>query len=372
MRLLIAGIIGILVFVGVQIINKDVLNKSSKKFGLLLLLLWLIRFLLIYVKLDVNQTPPAFYIIYDQTLLLLDGPLFWLYTRSLVDPKGFKRTDWLHFVPFLLLFVYSTYLLMYAPNAIMAEYQSAVRNMLDGKAMADIYDSVYILIVLGISLVYIYKAARIARLYNQRLFDHYSSIDNRTATWIITFHRLWVGLFFIPVLIYFILYIYPFFPSFYIAGAVLIALVGFSVFFSFKLLNQTYVPTKSLGRKSKSANPQKTHPDESQVDLLKKLKEGLQKEKYYLDEELTLKKLARHMDIKSAQLTDLIKWSEFDNFYDLVNHYRIEGVKKELIETEEQIIVLAYQNGFKSKSTFNKIFKEKTGLTPKQYRSTHK
>lgn len=68
----------------------------------------------------------------------------------------------------------------------------------------------------------------------------------------------------------------------------------------------------------------------------------------------------------------MIKLSPYENFYDLINTYRIEAIKQQLLTSDEQIIQLAYQNGFKSKSTFNKIFKEKTGMTPKAYKASFK
>ena len=111
--------------------------------------------------------------------------------------------------------------------------------------------------------------------------------------------------------------------------------------------------------------------DEKQAKL-DLLMSALANDKAYLDDELTLSDLAESLDMKPADLTDLIKWSDYENFYDMINSHRIEAVKTALIKSDEQVIQLAYQCGFRSKSTFNKIFKEKTGLTPKAYRSSHK
>ena len=105
--------------------------------------------------------------------------------------------------------------------------------------------------------------------------------------------------------------------------------------------------------------------DQQQIE---KLKREMGDKRYYLDEELSLRQLAEYLELKPVELTELIKASEYENFYDLVNTYRIDQVKEQLKQSDEQIIQLAYQNGFKSKSTFNKIFKEKTGFTPKAYR----
>ena len=58
------------------------------------------------------------------------------------------------------------------------------------------------------------------------------------------------------------------------------------------------------------------------------------------------------------------------NFYTLVNDYRIEEVKRRLQDPEYSnltILAIAYDSGFNSKSSFNTIFKEKTGMPPSEY-----
>ncbi|WKK79937.2 helix-turn-helix domain-containing protein [Marivirga arenosa] len=372
MKLLIAAVIGVLVFVIFQMLRKDVANKRSQNFSILLQTLWLIRFFLIYIKLDLNETPAASYIIYDQTLLLLDGPLFWLYTRSLIDSKRLSIKDFIHFIPFILLFILSTFQLIADPATIVNQYQQAVNNMLNGSSMADLDASIFILFAMGLSLIYIVRAVKIARIYNRGLLDRFSTIDSLKANWIISFQRWWIGLFFLPLLIYFILYVFPFISAMYVAGTVLISISAFSIFFSSHLLNQNYAPPKLVKNKKAAVSTSTVNNRDHLFEQLSELKEKLEKEKYYLDEELSLNKLSDYIGIKPTHLTELIKLSEFENFYDFINSYRIEEIKEKLIETDEQIIVIAYQNGFKSKSTFNKIFKEKTGYTPKQYRLSKK
>lgn len=59
-------------------------------------------------------------------------------------------------------------------------------------------------------------------------------------------------------------------------------------------------------------------------------------------------------------------------FYRYINEYRIEYFKNSVelaIEKNENINFLsfAYEAGFKSKSSFNRYFKEITGKTPSEY-----
>ena len=60
------------------------------------------------------------------------------------------------------------------------------------------------------------------------------------------------------------------------------------------------------------------------------------------------------------------------NFYNYVNGFRLSLAKKKLLDSEFSklnIIGIAMDCGFKSKSTFYKLFKQKTGKTPSEYRN---
>ncbi|MFO7736642.1 MAG: two-component regulator propeller domain-containing protein [bacterium] len=103
----------------------------------------------------------------------------------------------------------------------------------------------------------------------------------------------------------------------------------------------------------------------------KRILEFMEKEKPYLDEELSIRKLADMLEIKPHHLSQVIN-SEFDkNFYTFVNRYRVDTVKRMLLDPENKhitILAVAYDCGFKSKSSFNTVFKRFTGMTPSQFR----
>ena len=143
--------------------------------------------------------------------------------------------------------------------------------------------------------------------------------------------------------------------------------VLFSFIFNSNVLSQIYVSIPKRDIIKQVAKP--TNQFKNELDELKKT---LEIEKYYQDENLSLVKLSSYLNIKSVALTEIIKYSEFENFYDLINTYRIESIKKELISSTEQIMIIAYDNGFNSKSAFNRIFKEKTWQTPSTFRNLNK
>ena len=51
-----------------------------------------------------------------------------------------------------------------------------------------------------------------------------------------------------------------------------------------------------------------------------------------------------------------------------INHYRITRAAADLVETERQVMDIAMENGFRNISYFNKVFKERFGVTPGSYR----
>ncbi len=106
---------------------------------------------------------------------------------------------------------------------------------------------------------------------------------------------------------------------------------------------------------------------------LKKIRSALDHEKLYRKSELNLSYFAKHIGINQTYLSQLINDGMGTNFIDLVNRYRVEEVKRKLLDPANEhikIIALAYESGFNSKSTFNKVFKDYTNLTPKGFRET--
>lgn len=96
--------------------------------------------------------------------------------------------------------------------------------------------------------------------------------------------------------------------------------------------------------------------------------------KPFFEPELSLDSLAEQLSLSSHHLSQVINHGDSANFYDFINAYRIEEVKAQLSDPSTRsrsIISVAYDAGFNSKATFNRIFKSSTGLTPSQYRKLH-
>ena len=81
--------------------------------------------------------------------------------------------------------------------------------------------------------------------------------------------------------------------------------------------------------------------------------------------------LAEKMDLSNGYLSKIINQKEGKNFYEFINTYRIKAVKRNLntpTYSHYSILGIGLEAGFKSKSTFNAVFKKMTGMTPSAYK----
>jgi AraC-like DNA-binding protein len=96
----------------------------------------------------------------------------------------------------------------------------------------------------------------------------------------------------------------------------------------------------------------------------------MQKSRIYLDPDLSLEVLATRMKMSRHHLTQLLNEKLEKNFYSFINEYRIGEAIDKLNDPSLQvnILSLAFDCGFNSKSSFNNYFKKITGTTPTAYR----
>jgi len=108
-----------------------------------------------------------------------------------------------------------------------------------------------------------------------------------------------------------------------------------------------------------------------QKQLHFELIELMTSEKLYMDDSLTLAKLADELDVKSHQLSEFLNQYMGMNFNRFINHLRIEKAVKLLLEdANANILDVAFESGFKSKAAFNAAFSAIKGMPPSRYIAT--
>lgn len=95
-----------------------------------------------------------------------------------------------------------------------------------------------------------------------------------------------------------------------------------------------------------------------------------EKEKCYLNPELTLSELATKLDTNTSVLSAVINSGFGKNFNDFVNEYRVEAFKRKAAAPDSKhltLLAIAFDCGFNSKATFNRAFKKVTDVSPKAF-----
>lgn len=83
----------------------------------------------------------------------------------------------------------------------------------------------------------------------------------------------------------------------------------------------------------------------------------------------TVKYLADHVHLSPGYLSDLLKKETGMNAQDHIHYFLIEEAKNNLLNTNQSVSEIAYALGFEYPQYFSKLFKQKTGKTPLEFRN---
>ncbi len=111
------------------------------------------------------------------------------------------------------------------------------------------------------------------------------------------------------------------------------------------------------------------NPKES-LNIYHNLINEIKVKEYYLDTEITLRKLSKKVNISINIISQVTNQNSGLNFPDFINTFRIEKAMELLpvnIRKGFTISSVAFDCGFNSLSAFNRAFKKTTGKTPSEY-----
>lgn len=109
---------------------------------------------------------------------------------------------------------------------------------------------------------------------------------------------------------------------------------------------------------------------EADEELMKFIRKAMNEDKLYLNPELTLADLAKHLQLPAKIVSFNINLATGKPFNTFVNGYRVEEIKARLRSSDLEkftLLSIAFESGFNSKTSFNRIFKEFTGTSPSDF-----
>lgn len=109
---------------------------------------------------------------------------------------------------------------------------------------------------------------------------------------------------------------------------------------------------------------------DSELGLARKIEDLMNLDKVYHDPTYSRAQLAQELDMSEAVISKVINNYFQKSFPQLLNERRVEDAKRLLMETDVSVRVVASEVGFNSVSSFNRVFRDMTGVTPSGFRST--
>jgi AraC-like DNA-binding protein len=308
---------------------------------------------------------------------LLFGPLLYLYVEfSLRSEQRWKWTDWMHFLPFII-----SYLLM-IPFLFGTSAQEKILS--DNQDFDSDYQLFFIATFIAFiisTLLYPFLAFKKTIKYQQIIDDNFAYKEEISLTWL---KSLIIGLWgiFVVVIIIVVLNL-GFNVQFgfnsdligYVLMVVFIFLLGF-----FGIRHQGIFTEKGNHKQDivevKTESYQKSGLKLADAeDIHEKLLQLMQSDKPFLEPKLSLGQLADKLGVTSNNLSQVINQCEEMNFYDFINGYRVKEFITLATSPENRnmnLLGIAFDSGFNSKSSFNQVFKKNTGKTPREYLSVTK
>ncbi len=349
------------------------LSKQENKKANILLGIWLLFLALFFVEMWINSS--ATYLAHPNLIgafsgvTFLFGPFLLLYTLFLANhQRQWRVIDVLHFLPFLLYYGY--YFLSFFPLEETVKL-NAMAQIIKGEIPLNIFVISFIKAIHGIA----YSGFTLLFLgrYKSAIQDNFSNTAKINLQWLT---KLSYGFLAIYTLA-FIVQITSLFGQYIGEGPIGLLSVLLIFMVAFLGLRQG-----ALFNEANSGSEQEEHVlkvkylhsrmDERDIDQLKnRLIKVFESEKPYLDPEFRLSELALKMNIHANELSQVINEGFGQNFYTLVNSYRIEEVKRNIQDQQNNnltLLAIGLQSGFNSKTTFNTVFKKMTGLTPSQFK----
>lgn len=357
-------------FAGILVITKKPRLLSNQ-----VLAAWFFLICIDYVIVLVDSTLIQLYSI--KVLPFTYGPLLYLYASFITSEKpAFRASHLLHFIPFFAFFIVSLVFL-----------NKPVMEGTKGFLITDKFISLRF--IYGISFfvsvtTYSILTFIVINRYQREIKSILSFSSGKfTLQWLIgisvTFYVTYI-LMFIFGLIDILVSFMPFDPY----ELSFLGLTIFAFLFGYYGVNQPSIfselhitsENNTNGVAGETSNDRKyLRSGLKKKDVnryIESITNYMEKEKPYLDRELTILNVSKAIGIPRHFITEVINNYMGKNFYYLVNEYRIREVKERLKDPHYSnltILAIAYDSGFNSKSSFNHIFKEMTGMTPSQYLS---
>ncbi len=359
-------------------------KKHNYDYALIILVVAIAGFFLAHIWVGYDLTPGS-YVFLELSTAALFTPLV-IYALLLIAPEHTFRPVWLWFgLPDAVFVVYIILDLFVGDRLATMTIDEVYRNPPFYYFLYHKLQKVYVVAVL------IWLLRQIRR-YQKQIREVYSSTEDVQLDWMKVFlymHLVTVILgqiFFIP---YNLGYIASIELPFAITSSVFALIMFYMIYHGIKqqvLAIFPHVPEPkhdppeqtehSSSNTSKDDNAVGKYQTSSlsetaMTHLFGELTRLFEQDALYLVPDLKVQDVAAKLTVTSHNVSQVLNVKAGKSFYDFVNGYRVAHMQRLLAAPETQhftILALANESGFNSKATMNRVFKQHTDMTPRQYR----
>ncbi|MFD2587308.1 helix-turn-helix domain-containing protein [Croceitalea marina] len=303
---------------------------------------------------------------------LLMAPLIYFYVKSVVTPKFklLKKHFW-HFLPWLLFFLAKA--VIYGYDAQQPGFEDNQNGYLVENFQWPYLNPLVTFFGSAQMLLYLAFSFQLYLTYKEEIQQFFSNTANKELLWIRNFLLIYTAIFiyglvqvFVDEYIVEMSWTQKWWIQFFSAIALLyFGVKGYFTDFNFlkdfeKPYNRTFMDSASTTKVL----------DRDLLEQKENIDTLFKEEKIFLDPELNLKQLAEKTNLNRGEVSEVINQGFGMNFNDFVNQFRITEFQQRLqsgAHEQFSLVGIAFECGFNSKATFNRVFKKAVKLTPTEY-----
>lgn len=302
-------------------------------------------------------------------LILVIGPTLWFYVKSLTDQHfKFKAIYALTLIPFAVVVAMLLARYYLQPDALKITIEQ------NEEFKKDLVFYIIVAIIALSNLGYTLWGLLLIKRYRQKLKTYFSRTETIDLAWLkfllisaLICYMCISGLYILDSIVGLVSYATLQLFGFSIAS-VFVMVLGFFGLKRGSIFTSSSIGFDMEGAISISSSTAPLNRDEEA--FVHKLLAHMKNSKPFLNPDITLARLSEEIGVSPEYLSGVINGRLNMNFFDFVNHHRIEEFKTLCREPKNHnltLISLAYDCGFNSKATFNRVFKKSVGITPSEY-----
>ena len=355
---------------GVTFLIEGISKQRSKKYLVFLMLSASFVFMMTFFKFESFLETYALLFPVQTGVVFVLFPLLFLYVKSLTSEKPVSNLEsFIHFIPGILMLIGFTIFQKFVINSdVEVDF---VKYLLDkevivghyfnlGKTIYSVGKPVMVISALGYVVAMIMKM----RKHYIKVKELFSENDSKELLWL-----RGLGYIFTAMIVFFvIIHILENNQVEAQNGLIGISYLTFGLFFWYLGLN-------GFRQKEVYNVSEVAQADEFKAEAKiskSEIENYLLRTKAYQNQNISVFDMCYHFHTNRTYLSDAIKLNFNTNFRGLINHYRTEDAKKAIDENVANNIDFDLENistnaGFSSYSTFFRVFRAETGITPSDY-----